>query len=614
MSASSSPLPLVFFAAKRMLRNAARKKLGRLREPRYMVGFLVGAAYFAMLFLRPSRAGRPPAPPRLPGHLGEILLLAGAAALAAAALLAWLFRKGQPSLGLSEAEIQFLFPAPVSRSALLHYALLKAQFPVLLSALILTIVSGRRGNGTAILTGAGLWLLMTAVHFHNLTLAFTKARWNELPPASRRATKTAAFAVAGSALGMLVVTVGAGVLAGSSGPGRGALSLGGLLGMLRSGPFGPAPFAFLAPFRWILAPLLAPNSHAFLLALPPALCLLSVLYAFVALTAVRFEEATLAQASRRAALRARRDAGRLEAPPSEKRRGRVPFRLTPRGRPEFAIVWKNLLAWKRTSLALQAATAGALAAAFFAASAFLTVPSADAAAAIGSMTCLGATALLALVTPLGFRIDLRGDLEYAAVLKTWPLPGRAPRPRRARRAGGSSRSSTAGGESRSPSRSPRGARCEQRFSGTAVAAAAGLGPSFLRFEALVPVALTVAVFLPALVVARPRRPERVRPRLSGLVPGGQETRRRSRAVGPEDALVPRHVARSRPRPDPGGAPRRAADLLRLQAARASGACPSPPSSRPFRFSPKRPPASSCWPAYSSDSIPPGTPAPETLVF
>ena len=464
-----------------------------------MVGFLIGAAYFAMLFMRPSRAGRPPAPPGLPGHLGEILLLAGAAALAAAALLAWLFRKGQPSLGLSEAEIQFLFPAPVSRRALLHYALLKAQFPVILSALILTIVSGRRGNGTAILTGAGLWLLLTAVHIHKLALSFTKARWNELPPASRRATKFAAFAVAGSALGMLVVTFGAGVFAGGSGPGRGALSLGGLLGTLRSGPFGPAPFAFLAPFRWILAPLLAPTAHAFLLALPPALCLVSVLYACVALTAVRFEEATLSQASRRAALRARRDAGRLETPPSEKRRGRVPFRLAPRGRPEFAIVWKNLLAWKRTSLALQAVVAGSLAAAFFAASAFLTAPSADAAAAIGSMTCLGATALLALVAPLGFRIDLRGDLEYAAVLKTWPLPSaRLVLAELGAPALVAVLYSCGGIAIAFAIALGRAARAA--FPGTALAApSSSASASFLRFEVLVPVALTVAVLLPSFV-------------------------------------------------------------------------------------------------------------------
>jgi hypothetical protein len=489
----------VFFTAKRMLRNAARKKIGRLREPRYMVGFLVGAAYFAMLFMRPGRTGRPPAPPRLPGHMDEILLVAGAAALAAAALLTWLFRKGQPSLGLSEAEIQFLFPAPVSRRALLHYALLKAQFPVLLSAFILTVVSSRRGIGAAVLTGTGLWLLLTAVHFHNLALAFTKARWNELPPASRRATKIAAFAVSGSALGMLVVTFGAGALAAASVPGRGLFSLGGLVATLRSGPFGPAPLALLAPFRWILAPLLAPTARAFSLALPPALGLVGALYACVALTAVRFEEATLSQASRRAALRARRDAGRLEAVPSEKKRVTVPFTLAPRGRPELAIVWKNLLAWNRTSLRRQAAIVATLAAALFSASALLSTPSADAAAAIGSVGCLALTSLLALITPLGFRIDLRGDLEYATLLKTWPLSAErlvlaelgAPAAVAVLYGWGGIATALA---------IAAGRAVRAAFLGAAVPPPP---PSalFLTFGTLVPVALAVAVSLPALVVA-----------------------------------------------------------------------------------------------------------------
>jgi hypothetical protein len=482
-----------------MLRNASRKKLGRLREPRYMVGFLVGAAYFAMLFLRPSRAGRPPVSPGLPGHLDEILPIAGAVALAVAALLTWLFRRGQPSLGLSEAEIQFLFPAPVSRRALLHYSLLKAQVPVLLSAFILTLVAGRRGNGAAILTGLGLWLLLTAVHFHNLALAFTKARWNELPPASRRATKIAAFVISGSALGMLIVTLGAGVLPAASGPGKGAFSLGGLVFALRSGPFGAAPLVLLAPFRWILAPLLAPTARAFSLALPPAVGLVVVLYACVALTAVRFEEATLSQASRRATLRARRDAGRLDALPSEKRRGTVPFALAPRGRPEVAIVWKNLLAWSRTSIRRQAAIAASLGAALFSASALLATPWADTAAAIGSAACLALTAILALFTPLSVRIDLRGDLEYATVLRTWPLSAErvvlaelgAPAAIAVLYGWGGIAIALA-------IAAGRGVRAA--FLGAAVAPLPA-SASFLRFEAFVPIALTVAVFLPALVLA-----------------------------------------------------------------------------------------------------------------
>ncbi|HSB64549.1 MAG TPA: putative ABC exporter domain-containing protein [Thermoanaerobaculia bacterium] len=498
MTALPSPLPLVLFAAKKMLRNAARRKLGRLREPRYMVGFLVGAAYFAMIFMRPSRAGRPPAP-RLPGHMDEILLVAGAAALAAAAFLAWIFRKGQPSLGLSEAEIQFLFPAPVSRRALLHYALLKAQFPVLLSALILTVVSGRRGSGTAILTGAGLWLLLTAIHFHNLALAFTKARWNELPPGARRATKIAAFAVSASALGILVVTFGAGFSAAASSPLRAGLSLGGLVTALRSGPFGPAPLALLAPFRWILAPLLAPTSRAFILALPAALGLVAVLYACVALTAVRFEEATLSQASRRAALRARRNEGRLDTLPSERRRGTAPFTLAPSGRPEIAVVWKNLLAWNRTSLRRQAAIVTSLAAVLFSASAFLATPWADFAAALGSAACLSLTALLALMTPLGVRIDLRGDLEYATVLRTWPL---APRHLVLAELGAPAAVAVLygwGGIAIALAIAA-GRMVRAAFLGAAVGPPPASAP-FARFDALVPVALAVAIFLPALVVA-----------------------------------------------------------------------------------------------------------------
>jgi hypothetical protein len=224
-----------------------------------------------------------------------------------------------------------------------------------------------------------------------------------------------------------------------------------------------------------------------------------VLYACVALTAVRFEEATLSQASRRAALRARRDAGRLEALPSEKRRGTVPFALAPRGRPELAIVWKNLLAWNRTSLRRQAAIVASLAAALFSASALLATPSADAAAAIGSAACLALTALLALVTPLGFRIDLRGDLEYATLLRTWPLAAErlvlaelgAPAAVAVLYGWGGIAIALA---------IAAGRVVRAAFLGAAVPPPPASAP-FLRFEALVPISLTVAVFLPALVVA-----------------------------------------------------------------------------------------------------------------
>jgi len=503
VNAPSSPLSLALFAAGRMLRNASRRKLGRLREPRYMVGFLLGAAYFTMIFLRPgSRTGRAAMSSRLqaglPPDAGDLLLLAGAAALAVVTLMLWIFRKGEPALGLSEAEIQFLFPAPVSRRALLHYALLKAQLPVLFSALIITVVTGRRGSGSSLLTGAGLWLLLTATHFHNLALAFTKARWDELSKTARRATKVAAFVATVGGLAILLASLGAALLPFASGLRSGSVSPPAEFAFaLRSGPFGAVPFALLAPFRWILAPIFATRAQDFWFAFLQGLLLLAVLYAWVAWTAVRFEEATLAHAGKRANLRARREAGRLEAPPSEKRRGRVPFALAPGGRPELAIVWKNLLSWNRTSLARQSVVVGSVAAAFFAASAFLTAPSGDAVAAIASMTCLATTALLALVTPLGLRVDLRGDLEYAAVLRTWPLPAErlvlaelgAPALVAVLYCWGGIAISLAIASGRA---------AHATFLGTALTPPSAWA-SFQRFDVLVSVALTLAVFLPSLV-------------------------------------------------------------------------------------------------------------------
>jgi hypothetical protein len=162
-------------------------------------------------------------------------------------------------------------------------------------------------------------------------------------------------------------------------------------------------------------------------------------------------------------------------------------------------VWKNLLAWKRTSLARQAAIVGSLAAALFAASALATTPRADAAAAAGSATCLATTAILALVTPLGFRIDLRGDLEYAALLKTWPLPAErlvlaelgAPAVVAALYAWGGIAIALA---------IAAGRIARSAFLGTAVASPLVSGSfSFLRLDVLVPVTLTAAIFVPSLV-------------------------------------------------------------------------------------------------------------------
>jgi hypothetical protein len=177
----------------------------------------------------------------------------------------------------------------------------------------------------------------------------------------------------------------------------------------------------LVPFRALAALLFAPSAGAFLSALPGALLLLSLHYVWVVRTNVRYEEATLESAARRAAHRARRERRNLPALPGERRRHIVPFHLASRGRPEIAIAWKNLLAWQRLRLKTQLLVVASFLIVLFVASAFVRHPQADRVSAVVPVVLGILGAILAVFLPAGLRNDLRGDLEHAAVLKSWPV-------------------------------------------------------------------------------------------------------------------------------------------------------------------------------------------------
>src|SRR5271169_1177984 len=82
--------------------NAVRRRVARLREPRYLVATCVGAAYLytylgRALFPR-SGGGWTGRPQAWSPELRSLLLLAGCTALAIAASQAWLFFRGRPQL------------------------------------------------------------------------------------------------------------------------------------------------------------------------------------------------------------------------------------------------------------------------------------------------------------------------------------------------------------------------------------------------------------------------------------------------------------------------------------------------------------------------------------
>src|SRR5216117_4143426 len=96
--------------------NRLLSRLERLKKPKYLAGFLVGGFYFYFYFFRYFFFGRKassvPVPDLTPDFLTGFELL-GALALLGLVLLKWIVPRERVALAFSEAEVSFLFPAPV---------------------------------------------------------------------------------------------------------------------------------------------------------------------------------------------------------------------------------------------------------------------------------------------------------------------------------------------------------------------------------------------------------------------------------------------------------------------------------------------------------------------
>jgi ABC-2 type transport system permease protein len=152
-------------------RNRTRVRLQRLKQPRYLFGAIAGAAYlyfsvFARFRSQRARAGRSGAS-QMPAALTGLLASApafGGLALMAVATGAWLFPVESGLLEFSDAELQFLFPAPVSRRQLLVYRILRSQLGMLFGALMIGVFTPSTTFGFSRLRLAiASWILMVTV-------------------------------------------------------------------------------------------------------------------------------------------------------------------------------------------------------------------------------------------------------------------------------------------------------------------------------------------------------------------------------------------------------------------------------------------------------------------
>ncbi len=421
----------------RLLRGRLHRWLRLLRQPRYLLG-LLGVALWLGLFLGPALLRAVGGTLRVGGGgLDELLarLPPGTvdgpltvAAFAAAAVVAsgWIIPWRRAALHLNEAEIALLLPAPLRRSQVIAYALLRSQAGVLFGALILVVFASRGSPGQRLALLLVVWLLLTLWDLHAKARDLWHARLREMPRAAalrRRLAVGAGWVLYLGAAGTTLMlaelqarTAAAGV--------RGRDSLIRYLEALGTQAWETGASTLLAPLRWILAPLLAQGAAERATALLVPAVLLTLHAVWVVRSQARFEDASLERARRLAD--AAEPAAKLRRT-SDRARRRIPFPLPPAGHPAVAIVWKNLLQRGRRRLsATLLLGAAALAAATLAVAFLPALPALRLAEILLVLMGAGGAVLLLLfplLSGLHLRTDLRTDLLHAEVIRPWPLPG-----------------------------------------------------------------------------------------------------------------------------------------------------------------------------------------------
>jgi ABC-2 type transport system permease protein len=392
----------------RTARNWILLQLGRLRRVRYLIGLLAGAFYFWLIFFRHVQQAGTETTTMRPE------MVAFASLFVALPIAFWWLGKADPrALAFSGAETQLLFPAPLTRRALILYKLGRGQLPVLLNVAIFTLIFLREGPALgAAQRAVGFWILFTTLYLHRLGAALTRlagaSRWGRL---IRRA---APAVVIGAALVAISVSLQAAYSRARAARGLEAI-IEIFIDTLRTGPAG----VVLTPFRALMAPAFTPEPAAWLAAVGVALLILLAHLVWVIRADVAFEDAAVAAASREAERVAERDTG----VPRRRSRWRLPrLPLRPVGRPERAILWKNsvpLLDGINIGIVVSAAVL-LLLVAFMIAARLPTEVTPGIVLAITALVGLGAATLLG---PFAIRDDLRSDLPRLELLRTYPLSG-----------------------------------------------------------------------------------------------------------------------------------------------------------------------------------------------
>ena len=392
-----------------------------LRQPTYLLGFLVGIAWL-LLWLGPVLLGSESA------ELGPYrqLLETSARLLPAFRILTsfglamllsiwWLIQWGSQPLTLRESEIHLLIPAPLPKRQVLQYAILKNQPRILVGCFFMSFLVGT-GNRGYLLGFLSYWLFLTNWDLHAKARNLWIARNQELP--GNRAWIRGIGLIGGILLYWILF-----------------IFLSRKLRLVLLGTvWSSATFLQTVPVvsdaiseSW-LSVLLAPFvvflglhftssvvSTVFVSGLVVNLLLIVIQNEWVVRSATRFEEAALEKARRASE---RRDGiGRYRGT-SFRRRLDIPFSLQFVSSPEIAVIWKNLLASTRIPLRRQVLIGFLVVTALY--FSLLLLPLPEWTYGVSLVTGLVLFFFFPMFASNSFRNDFRTDLTNLELVRSWP--------------------------------------------------------------------------------------------------------------------------------------------------------------------------------------------------
>jgi hypothetical protein len=400
-------------------RNRLVSRVKRLKQPKYLIGAIVGGLYFYFYFFRylfRGFGGRPVVSMTISPEYLHLFELFGALVLFVIVLLAWIIPHERAALTFTEAEVAFLFPAPITRRTLIHFKLLRSQLGIFFTTLLFTLFS-RRFGGNAWIHAFGWWLILSMLNLHFLGSSFARTMLLDRGISNwlrRLLVFGLAVAMAGS------VWVWAKRTLPEPGPADTA-NLNAILDYAqRVLTAGPALY-LLYPFRLVVRPFLAQDATVFFAALVPGLLLFLLHYLWVICSNVAFEEASVEASQKLATRIAAMRAGNWQGAKKNQKAKRPWFKLAATGPSATALFWKNLIGVGQVlsvrlwiTIVVVVAIFGFVLAGNAHSHGLSIIVAFFVAIALGYSLLLG---------PQVLRLDFRNDLPLADILKTYPMRG-----------------------------------------------------------------------------------------------------------------------------------------------------------------------------------------------